>query len=313
MRRVAKFQASIPVVCIGNLTAGGTGKTPMTAWMCRQLAALGHRPAVLMRGYGGAVAGPHKVVPVRDGAERVGDEALLSARVADVFVSRDRVAGVAAIEAAGSYSIVVMDDGFQNPTVAKTVSIVMVDARRGIGNGWVIPAGPLRAPLAAQLALADAIVLTGARSLTELDAARIAQRLRASGFDRLLVPASVEPTGDPSWLRGQRVMAFAGIGAPQRFAATLSALGADIVDFVAFPDHHAYVDSDARRLIDRAAAACALLVTTEKDQVRLSGSAALDECGRRSRALGIRLAIDALDAVRLHALLARAGVVPARR
>ncbi|MBV8242210.1 MAG: tetraacyldisaccharide 4'-kinase, partial [Hyphomicrobiales bacterium] len=206
-------RAGAPVVCIGNLTVGGAGKTPTALAVARMLAAAGERPVFLSRGYGGTLAGPVRVDPARHGAHDVGDEPLLLARTAPTIVARDRVKGAAI--AAGA-SVIVMDDGFHNPSLAKDFSVLVVDARRGIGNGRVIPAGPLRAPLDAQLTRAHALVVVG----TSLRAAAVAAAARAR--DIPVLQARLRPDAAfIAGLGGARVLAFAGIGDPEKFFATL--------------------------------------------------------------------------------------------
>jgi tetraacyldisaccharide 4'-kinase len=252
------FRAAVPVICVGNLVAGGAGKTPVALSLAALLAARGRHPHVVMRGYGGRLAGPVRVDPARHGAGEVGDEALLLARVAPCWVARDRVAGVkAAIEAGADLAL--LDDGFQNPTLAKDLSLIVVDGAYGFGNSQVMPAGPLREPLDAGLARADAVILVGADE----------NGVAAAIGDRLpVLHAALEPQGG-SDLAGSRVFAFAGIARPAKFYATLVALGAEIVARVDFPDHHRYRDEEIARLAAAAAAAQARLVTTAKDFVRV--------------------------------------------
>src|SRR5205807_10410450 len=210
-------RAGAPVVCVGNLTVGGAGKTPTALALARMLAAAGERPMFLTRGYGGALAGPLLVNPARHRAREVGDEPLLLARTAPTLVARDRIKGAGI---AGGASVIVMDDGFHNPSLAKDFSVLVVDARRGIGNGRVIPAGPLRAPVDAQLSRAHALVMVG-RSEPDCAIAEMARErdipvLRAS----LRADAAFIAT-----LAVRRVLAFAGIGDPQKVFATLTEAG----------------------------------------------------------------------------------------
>ncbi len=252
----------IPVVCVGNLTVGGAGKTPTALAIGRLLIAAGRRPYFLTRGYGGRLAGP-VLVESNHRAADVGDEPLLLARVAPTVVSGDRMAGAEAARAAGA-DVIVMDDGFQNPSLAKDLSLLVVDGRRGIGNGRVLPAGPLRAPLASQLARAHALLVVGAASAAEpvLAAAR-----GLPVFHGRLV-------ADPKALdrlRDHKVFAFAGIADPEKFFATLEDARIDVQLRYAFPDHHPYRGADIFALMARAEREGLVLVTTEKDFVRLSG------------------------------------------
>jgi len=265
-RGVVPYRAPVPVVCIGNLTAGGAGKTPMVAALLARLVAQGRNPHVVSRGHGGRLArlgsvGPHRVDPDRDRHEEVGDEPLLLAALAPVWVARDRAAGVRAAAAAGA-GLILMDDGFQNPSVVKDRSILMVDAGTGFGNGRLIPAGPLREPVAGGLARADAVVLVGT------GAERAAAVGRWPGLAGA-VAARLVPRRTGLSLAGVAVLAFAGIGRPGKFFATLRAMGAEIVEAVPFADHCAYPPVVLRRLQRRALAEDAMLVTTEKDAVRL--------------------------------------------
>jgi tetraacyldisaccharide 4'-kinase len=260
-RGVVPYRATVPVVCIGNLTAGGAGKTPMVAALLERLLAGGRSPHVVSGGHGGQIIGPHRVDPDRDSHRRVGDEPLLLASFAPVWVARDRAAGVKAAVAAGA-ELILLDDGFQNPSVVKDGSILMVDAGVGFGNGRVIPAGPLREPVAPGLARADVVVLVGT------DAER---RVAMERWPDLTgaVAAWLVPRETGLSLAGETVLAFAGIGRPGKFFGTLKALGAEIVEAVPFADHCDYPAAVLRRLQRRALAMSAMLVTTEKDAVRL--------------------------------------------
>ena len=266
LRRALAHPASvgIPVVCVGNLVAGGAGKTPVAIALIEALGARGCKVQCLTRGYGGRVSGPHRVDPARDTAAQVGDEALLLARAAPTWVARDRAAGARAAATAGA-EVIVMDDGFQNPSLAKDLSLVVIDGAYGFGNGRVMPAGPLRETVPGGLARAEAVVVLGPerRDLgARLDA-------RPDGGPALLT-ARLAPRPGSERLAGRMVLAFAGIGRPEKFFATLADLGAKVVETRTFPDHHAYAPAEIESLRARAAALDACAVTTEKDAVRLS-------------------------------------------
>ena len=299
-QRVTPYRSRLPVVCVGNLTAGGTGKTPLTLALCERLLGAGLRPAVLTRGYGGRLAGPHWV-RASDTAADVGDEALLLARSSPTLVARDRGAGARAVEAgATAADVIVMDDGLQNPQLAKDLAFALVDGGRGLGNGRVIPAGPLRAPLEFQLALVDAVVVNeAAGGAGEATALWLRQR-----FGGPVLRCATVPAGDTAWLKRQRVIAWAGIGHPQRFFAMLRALGAALAEAIPFRDHQRLGEADARRLLALAREHGALLVSTEKDLARIaSGTGALAELAAATRSLPIRLHFAEQDAERLAALL----------
>ena len=303
MRQAPTYRARVPVVCIGNFTAGGTGKTPVVAAVCELLCAQGHTPVVLSRGYGGSVAGPRWVDPAVDGAARVGDEPLLLAARLSVLVSRNRALGGRAIDAAATprATVIVMDDGIQNPALAKDLTIAVVDAVRGLGNGACIPAGPLRASLKAQLPRVDAVLLNYGGDGANLHAST---RAIFAGFQGAILSATIEPAGGAGWLPGARVIAYAGIGVPARFFATVEACGGVIANRVAFADHHAFSDADAVRLMQLAEAKSAILLTTEKDHARLAGlTGARAELRRASRTLPISLQLDAASVARLTDLL----------
>ncbi|MBI1206925.1 MAG: tetraacyldisaccharide 4'-kinase [Azospirillum sp.] len=258
------WRAAIPVVCIGNLVAGGQGKTPVALAVAeavaRHRAGSGRPVHFLSRGYGGREAGPLRVDAQRHDAAAVGDEPLLLAARAPTWVSADRVAGARAAAAAGA-GLVIMDDGFQNPGLAKALSLIVVDGATGFGNGRLIPAGPLREPVAAGLARADAVVVLGA-DRTGVEA----------GLPVALpvLHARLEPEpASAAALNGRRVLAFAGIGRPAKFFESCAELGAEVVGTAAFPDHHPYRLDQIMALAERARGQAAVLVTTAKDALRL--------------------------------------------
>lgn len=262
-RKIAKttpFDPGAPVICIGNLTMGGAGKTPVVREIARRVG--GH---VLTRGYGGREAGPLRVDRTRHNAADVGDEPLMLATDLPVWVSRDRPAGARAAAAAGAH-VIVMDDGHQNPSLRKTLSLVVVDGetRNGewpFGDGRVFPAGPMREPLQAGLARADAAIVLLPADLDAPDPELLQALAETPVLVARLQPAAPPPPGP--------VVGFAGIGKPWKFERALQAAGADLADFAPFPDHFAYDAATLKLLADRAAQFNAGLVTTEKDWVRL--------------------------------------------
>jgi tetraacyldisaccharide 4'-kinase len=289
-------RAGVPVICLGNLTVGGAGKTPAALAVAHLLLAARERPFFLSRGYGGRLAGPVRVDPSFHHAADVGDEPLLLARLAPTIVARDRVAGARAARLGGS-SVIVMDDGFQNPSLHKDLAIVVVDGRRGIGNGRIFPAGPLRAPLDSQIARAQAVVVVGPPDGADAVVAA-ARRHGVTVFHGRL-----EPDPDSlAALAGRKVLAFAGIGHPEKFFATLSEAGVTIGDRLSFPDHHRYVAADAQTLIARAEAANLVLITTEKDHVRLYGEPSLAALAARANVLPVRLVVAEADLYRARIL-----------
>ena len=253
----------VPVVCIGSVVAGGAGKTPVAIALGEALAQRGRHPHFLSRGYGGTLAGPVRVDRAKHPAYQVGDEPLLLAAVAPTWVARDRAAGAraAANEGAG---VILMDDGFQNGALRKDISLLVVDGGYGFGNGRVMPAGPLREPVEEALARADAVIVIGED--TSGAGARI-------GTAAPVLTARFVPRPDAERVAGRRVLAFAGIGRPAKFFETLAGMGCEIVDAVPFPDHHRYTEDEVMGLVEAAAAADAVPVTTEKDAVRLPPSA----------------------------------------
>jgi tetraacyldisaccharide 4'-kinase len=284
--RLRGQRADIPIVCIGDPTLGGGGKTPTALATAKVLAALGQRPVFLTRGYGGRTAGPVRVDLAAHRAEDVGDEPLLLARAYPTIVARVRAAGAAAARAAGA-SVVVMDDGFQNPSLVKDAAILVVDGRRGIGNGRVCPAGPLRAPFDAQLAHAHAVLVVGnAGRASEVVSAAAAGAIPI--FHGRLLPQREAVAA----LAGKRVLAFAGIADPDKFFRTLEDAGIEAPVRHGFPDHHRYTAAEASRLIAEADRQGFIPVTTEKDLVRLDGEAALAALRARVASLPVTLVLD---------------------
>ncbi len=252
LKRKPAYRPGAPVICIGNLTLGGAGKTPIAIAILQRLTAMRASPVALSRGYGGAAPGPLKVEPDHRASE-VGDEPLLLARYAPTIIAKDRAAGARAAMEAGA-GVIVMDDGFQNPSVPKDLSIAVVDSETGFGNGQIFPAGPLRESAKEGLARADAVILMGRGPFDPGHPVTIRAQLRAplaAAFD------------------DRRVVAFAGIGRPEKFYQSMQRAGADIIAVFSYPDHHAYSDDDIQRMKALARARGAALATTEKDYVRL--------------------------------------------
>ncbi|TWB73183.1 lipid-A-disaccharide kinase [Nitrospirillum amazonense] len=265
-RRQAKAtpqDVGIPVICVGNLVAGGAGKTPLSQAVMRHLRARGVQAHYLSRGYGGRLKGPLRVDPARHGAADVGDEPLLLSRTAPAWISADRLAGARAARDGGAEAVV-MDDGFQNPALAKDLSLLVVDGGAGFGNGRVIPAGPLREALGDGLARADAVVIVGAdRTEARASVAALAPALPI--LAARLVPDAAVAAG----LAGRPVLAFAGIGRPGKFFDTCVELGLTVAETAPFPDHYPYAEAEVTGLLERATTLGAIPLTTEKDWVRL--------------------------------------------
>ncbi len=257
LARGKRWRAPMPVICVGNVTAGGSGKTPVVMALALRALARGISVHCLSRGYGGNLRGPVLVDPARHGAHEVGDEPLLLARLAPTWVARDRAEGARNAARAGA-QLLILDDGLQNPALACDLSLLVIDGGFGFGNGRLIPAGPLREPVSEAASRCDAGIMVGA---DEWDS-----------FSRLpptlpLLTAHIEPS--LNHLSGQKVVAFAGLGRPTKFRRTLLEIGAEIVDWFPFPDHYQFTPDDLDHLARAAEARAARLVTTEKDFVRL--------------------------------------------
>jgi tetraacyldisaccharide 4'-kinase len=293
-RRMARggVSAGVPVFCVGNYHVGGAGKTPTTLALAKILTGMGEHPFVVSRGYGGNMRGPVRVDADRHAASDVGDEPLMMAAHVPVVVSRDRVAGAALAHAEGA-SVILLDDGFQNPALAKDASLIVIDGARALGNGLVFPSGPLRAPLPPQIARTDALIVIGHGRAAEGVADQVAER------GGLVLHAVLTPDrGSLEKLRGRRILAFAGIGDPARFFATLRACGVDVVDERIFADHHRFTLGEIELLASDAAARSLMPVTTEKDFTRIASDPGLAGCTNTIVPLAVTLEIGNETALR---------------
>lgn len=281
----------VPVICVGNYHTGGAGKTPTTLAIVKLLRDLGETPVVLSRGHGGKLRGPVKVEPGRHSAADVGDEPLMMARDVTVVIARDRVSGAALARSTGA-SVIVMDDGFQNPAIAKDLSLIVIDGNRGLGNGRIFPAGPLRAPLDRQIPRTDALVVIG-DGVAATGVAALVHGRGGKVFTARLKPDAVSVHA----LHGKRALAFAGIGDPGRFFRTLRHAGVDVAVEKVFGDHHPYNAQEIDALVVQARSAGLTLVTTEKDLVKLRGMPAAAEI------VGFAVALDVEDKDGLRSLV----------
>jgi tetraacyldisaccharide 4'-kinase len=282
IRRANPPAVPLPVLCIGNFTLGGAGKTPTSIAFAQAAVAAGLKPGIVSRGYGGAFSGLHRVDADHDSARHVGDEPMLLARHAPVVVSPDRLAGAKALQQAGC-DFIIMDDGFQSARLHFDYALMVVDAGRGIGNGHVFPGGPLRAPLTDQLVRTDALLKIGTASGAD-QLVRSAARAAKPIYEAVLKPRTAD-------ISGERLFAFAGIGDPSKFFRTLEEAGGAVVQTRSFPDHHPYTNENIEDLIKAADKAGLTLITTAKDHVRLlDGSLASKAFAERILVLEVELA-----------------------
>jgi tetraacyldisaccharide 4'-kinase len=305
-RRMAKpgVIPPVPVICVGNLVAGGAGKTPTVQLLTRQLYDIGRDAFVLTRGYGGRLAGPTRVDVRLHTARDVGDEPLMLARTIPTIVSVDRPAGAALAAGLGA-DVIVMDDGLQNPSLVKALRLAVVDGIVGIGNGLCVPAGPLRAPMDVQWPYVDVLVVIGPGAAGQ-DLARQARQRCIPVVTGQFVPDPVSAIA----LRARKVIAFAGIGRPSKFFEMLSGIGVTVVQACSFADHHPYSKREILSLAALANEHDSLLVTTAKDAVRLPSDLPADVMAHL-RVLDVSLALD--DADMLSDLLrARLSLEPPR-
>lgn len=287
-RYTKQYECRLPVVCIGNFTQGGTGKTPISIKLASMMQQEGWQPTFLSRGYKGKTAGPILVDSEIHNAEDVGDEPLLLTRQAPTIVAKNRVDGIWLIEQRNS-NFVILDDGFQNPTVRKNISIIAIDSATGLGNHRIFPAGPLRAPLDFQLARADAIIVTGGNSegiITELKT--------KYEFKNPILSGSLRPVEDTGWVKDKPILAYAGIARPEKLFSSLQNAGGKVIRRIPFPDHHQFTAKDANLLTKLALADDLQLITTEKDLVRITDkqSHQLRALKRMSRAFPVEFVFD---------------------
>ena len=259
----APSKSPIPIICVGNITVGGNGKTPTALKLCSLLKDRGYHPHILSRGYKGNLKGPHLVNPLRDSFIDVGDEALMMSKYHPTWISRNRESGVKSAITSGA-NVIILDDGFQNYHVKKDFSILVIEASVGFGNGYLIPAGPLRETISSGLKKTDLIIIIG-------------EHFDQTAFERdtflrkniPIVEAKIVAKINKVTLNQKTVIGFAGIAHPEKFRNTLETLGANVINFKAFTNHKPFKLAHLKELITEAKKKHALLVTTEKDLVRI--------------------------------------------
>lgn len=282
-RYTTPYQCKRPIICVGNFTLGGTGKTPLSIKLMQMLQKDGWNPSFLSRGYGGTLKGPILVDPNDLQADEVGDEPLLLAAHAPTVIAKNRVEGAWLLEQRQT-DLIIMDDGFQNPTLGKTLSLLSVDSTVGFGNGRIFPAGPLRAPLEFQLERADAIIITGPKNL------KMTEEFKSKyNFKNPIVSGEVQPTSETDWVKEKPILAYAGIARPEKLFKSLSQAGGKVIRRQPFPDHYKFKAKDAEDLIKLALKDDLQLITTEKDLIRINADEhhQLRALKRMSRALPV--------------------------
>jgi tetraacyldisaccharide 4'-kinase len=292
MRRARRAPVDCPVICVGNFTVGGAGKTPTAISIARAAGALGYRPGLLSRGYSGMISKPTVVDPHHHRAVDVGDEPLLLARAGLTVVARNRLEGAKKLIAEGA-DLIIMDDGFQSARIAIDYALVVVDGKRGIGNGLVVPSGPVRAPLKEQMRHVTTLLAVSGGTAAD----PFIRRMARTG--KQVLEAAVAPTNAADF-SGRKVLAFAGIADPAKFYDSLSSAGADVAVTRSFPDHHHFADDELRSLVADAERDGLQLVTTAKDRTRLGGHhGASDKLIERVKVLEIEMGFDDPGAPRL--------------
>ncbi|OQP85958.1 tetraacyldisaccharide 4'-kinase [Rhizobium rhizosphaerae] len=285
MRRAARGAAGLPVICVGNFTVGGAGKTPTALALAKAAREKGYTPGFLSRGYGGTVKQPTLVDPARHGADAVGDEPLLLSRFAMTVVCRTRIEGARLLAQSGA-DLIIMDDGFQSARLHVDLAVIVIDARRGIGNGLPLPAGPLRAPMAEQIRQLSVLLKIGEGTGADPVVRQVARAGKPVLQARLR-------RHDALSLQGARVLAWAGIADPEKFFATLCEAGAEIVDRQVFADHHLLTTEEIADLLGRSKAGRLQLVTTSKDHVRLAAGPGISgRLAAESAVVEVELAFD---------------------
>lgn len=288
MGRPARGKADVPVICIGNLSVGGAGKTPTALALADWLIGQGFAPGFLSRGYSGRLAGPVRVDPASHTAADVGDEPLMLAAKAPTIIARDRVAGAKMFGT--SVDLIIMDDGFQNPSLFKDLKLIVIDKQAGIGNGLCLPAGPLRAPVSGQLRHADVIIAIGG-VLTTIPSS-----------DLPVFAARIQPDANWAELKGRPVLAYAGIGRPEKFFQMLAAEGALVEQTVTLADHALPDPATVEKMLRDAQSSGLQLVTTQKDATRIAGIHELSRLLEASFVAKVTLAFE--DAETLGKVLA---------